>query len=485
LTSDGKVRYSGTTQEHFLMGTGSILVGRNTATYRVWDAMRSLDYLQSRPDVDPVRIGMTGCSGGGTLTSYVMALDDRVSCAAPACYLTTFRRLIDTIGPQDAEQNIFGQIRFGLDHPDYVILRAPKPTLISSTSRDFFDIQGSWETLRQSKRLYARLGAAERVDLVEADGEHGVQPANLAAISQWFGRWLVKNDAPSILTDFSQYETLPESDLLCTENGQVLRLAGEKSVYQLNAEYAQTLVQRRQDGWNKLDRDQRMALVGKTAGIRSPTDIPKTTSTRAGKVVREKYHIDKLVMHPDSGVPLPALTFHPKDPSEAAYLYVHDGGKEADGAIGGPIEKLVERDFVVVSIDLRGQGETASGKPDAMLGDWKTFYLAYLMGQSVVGAHAEDILAAAQWVADYQSEKPREIHLVAVGKTCVAALHAAAMNPHRFTSITLKDGPGSWSSMLGNPEASRSLTTSVHGALFYYDLDELRQCAGEEKILRE
>ena len=55
-----------------------------------------------------------------------MALDDRVVCAAPACYLTTMRRLIETIGPQDAEQNVFGQVAFGLDQPDYVMMRAPR-----------------------------------------------------------------------------------------------------------------------------------------------------------------------------------------------------------------------------------------------------------------------------------------------------------------------------------------------------------------------
>ncbi len=190
LDADGKPQFEGTTTEHFLVGVGSILVGRNTARYRVWDAMRAIDYLSSRTEVDPQRIGFTGCSGGGTVTSYVMALDDRVACAAPACYLTTFRHLIDSIGPQDAEQNIFGQIAFGLDHPDYVLLRAPRPTLISSTTGDFFSIAGAWENYRQAKRVYARLGFPEKVDLVEVEGPHGVHPQNLAAIAQWMKRWL-------------------------------------------------------------------------------------------------------------------------------------------------------------------------------------------------------------------------------------------------------------------------------------------------------
>ena len=202
LTADGKPQFTSTTQEHTLIGVGSILVGGNTARYRVWDGMRAIDYLASRPDIDAKRIGFTGCSGGGTLTSYVMALDDRVACAAPSCYLTTFRRLIETIGPQDAEQNIFGQIALGLDQPDYVLLRAPRPTLISSTTGDFFDIQGTWDNYRQAKRIFGRLGYPERVDLVEAEGGHGVQPANLIGITRWMRRWLLgKDDAVALGTD--------------------------------------------------------------------------------------------------------------------------------------------------------------------------------------------------------------------------------------------------------------------------------------------
>ena len=469
LTSDGKPQFSGTTTEHTMIGAGSILVGRNTATYRVWDAIRTIDYLETRPEIDAKRIGMTGCSGGGTLTSYVMALDDRISCAAPACYLTTFRRLIDTLGPQDAEQNIFGQIAIGLDQPDYVLMRAPRPTLISSTTGDFFDISGSWDNLRQAKLLYGRLGAPERVDLVEAEGGHGVQPTNLAAIAQWMQRWLVGKDSPVPVVDFKTFDVLPESELLCTDRGQVLLLPGERSVFDLNAELEKSLAQNR----TQSNRDQLLDDVRRLAGIRPLDQQPKPSSNKAGKVQREGYHIDKLVMHTDSGIPMPALTFHPQDPDESAYLYVHDSGKAADGAVGGPIEKIVKDGLVVVSVDLRGQGETGSGKPDGQLGDAKSFFLAYLLGQSIVGAHTEDILAAGQWVANYKSTKPREVHLIAVGRVGVAALHAAALNPKLFTSVTLKDCPKTWSTIPGEPAQSRWLTTTVHGALAAYDLTDL------------
>ena len=271
LTKEGQPQFSGTTTEHTLIGVGSILVGTNTARYRVWDAMRAIDYVQSRPELDAQRIGFTGCSGGGTLTSYVMALDDRVSVAAPACYLTTFRRLLETLGPQDAEQNIFGQLAAGLDQPDYVLLRAPRPTLISSTTGDFFDIGGSWDNYRQAKRVYARLGFPERVDLIEAEGGHGVQPANLLAIARWMRRWLLnKDDAVAV----EPIVTRTEDELRCTDKGQVLLLAGERSVFDLNVEREQALAQKRRAFWEKASQAEALEAVRKTIGVRPIAELP-------------------------------------------------------------------------------------------------------------------------------------------------------------------------------------------------------------------
>lgn len=478
LNATGKPLHDGTTSEHFMVGTGSILVGRNTATYRIWDAMRAIDYLQSRDDIDPSLIGMTGCSGGGTLTSYVMALDDRVTCAAPACYLTTFTRLLETIGPQDAEQNIFGQIALGIDHPDYVLLRSPKPTLISSTTSDFFDISGSWDTFRQSKAVYTRMGFPERVDLVEAEGTHGVQPENLAAIAQWMQRWLIGKDAPVQVVPFSEFNILSEAELLCTQHGQVLTLPGERSVFDLNAERDVELAKQRTQKWGQLSHDQSLAVICKTLGINSPANEPPKFES-VGKVQREGYHIDKFIIHAMSGVPIPALLFQPEKSNESLYLYVHDLGKEIDSAPGGAIEKLVKQGFAVLAIDMRGQGETASGKPDSLLGDWKTYFTAYLLGESVVGAHAEDILSSARWAASNQT---RQVHLIAHGKSGVAALHAAALDTKLFKTVTLHDSPQAWSSVVGSVKLAPLLTTAVHGALQEYDLPYLLPLIGNDKI---
>ena len=480
LTEAGAPQFSGTTTEHFLMGVGSILVGRNTATYRAWDAMRAIDYLQSRPEIDPRRIGMTGCSGGGTMTSYVMALDDRVTCAAPACYLTTMRRLVETIGPQDAEQNIFGQIAGGLDQPDYVLLRAPRPTLISATTGDFFDIRGTWDNYRQAKRLYGRLGLPEHVDLVEVEGEHGVQPRNLATIVRWMRRHLLNRDD---VVPIREYEVRTPEELLCTEQGQVLRLPGERSVFDLNARHARELAERREAQRKNESPEALRERVRRTAGLRPAADFQPPKFEDLGRVRGETYHVDKLVLKTE-GVVLPGLTFHPPSPQDDAYLYLHDDGKTGDAAPGGPIEKLVGDGFAVVAVDLSGQGETGAGKRDPLIGDYRTYYLAYLLGKSLVGLRADDALAAAHFVAYYQkpADAPRRVHLVGVGQSGIVALHAAAMRPEWFASVTLRNTPREWSSLVGRSVPAGLLEGTVHGALREYDLPDLVRLIGPDKV---
>ena len=484
LDDKGQPKYSSTTTEHFLMGVGSTLVGRNTATYRIWDGMRSIDYLVSRPEIDPARIGYTGCSGGGTLTSYVMALDDRVTCAAPACYLTTFRRLIETIGPQDAEQNIFGQIAYGLDHPDYVLMRAPRPTLTSATTGDFFDYQGAWDNYRQSKRIYGRLGFPERVDLVEIEGNHGVQPQNLATIAHWMKRWLLDVDKAVSIAELT---TRPPADLLCTDSGQVLALSGERSVFDLNAEHETQLAKQRLQHW-KAESPAAMAdKIRQQAGVRKKEDLKPARFEDIGRVQRGEYHIDRLVLRTDSGVPLPGLTFHPVSPQDDAYLYLHDNGKLGDSEADGPIEQLVNDGYAVVSVDLRGQGETASGSRSELLTDWKTYYLAYLLGKPLLGLRVEDAMSAGHFVAYYQKpkDKPRQVHLVGVGQAGIIALHAAALRPELFASVTLRDTPRDWSSLVEQSVPSGQLDSVVHGALEVYDIPDLVRLIGEDKVTFE
>ncbi len=335
-------------------------------------------------------------------------------------------------------------------------------------------------TARQSE-FTRGLAFPERVDLVEVEGEHGVQPQNLATIAHWMKRWLLGRDEPVPVAELS---VRPESELLCTESGQVLKLPGERSVFDLNAAYAAELTAKRQELWKSTSRDVMVARIRELLGVRPNSERKPPKWQDLGRVQREKYHIDKLLLSTDSGIPLPALTFHPPSPVDDAYLYLHDEGKLGDAGADGPIEKIMEDGYAVVTVDLRGQGETAVGQRDALLTDWKTYFLGYLLGQPLVGMRVEDALAAADFVAYYERERtnPRGVHLVGVGQAGVVALHAAALHPELFTSVTLRGTPHDWTSVVGQSVPAGQLDGTVHGALEVYDLPDLVRLAGEDKV---
>lgn len=472
LGADGKPIITSSTMGHNMAGVGAILLGRNTATYRVWDGIRAIDYLCSRPEVDPKRIGCTGISGGGTMTSYLMALDDRIQAAAPGCYLTTFRRLLETIGPQDAEQTIFGQIQFGMDHPDYTLMRAAKPTLIMTATGDYFDITGAWQNFRQAKRWYGHLGFPERVDLIEVAGGHGFPEEMRVAATRWMRRWLLKIDDAVAETEFP---VAKDEDVWCTPKGEVMLLDGARSVYDLNAELEEELAQHRHRIWQGRDKAKALEDVRRISGIGT---APAAAWEKIGDIQRDGYHIDKILLRPETGLALPGLLFVPKTEQGDAYLYLHADGKHADSGPGGPIEKLVRDGHLVLAVDLSGIGETMpTGKHSYgsyLPPDWREATIAYLLGRSLLAMRAEEIQASARSLAAYQRPGvPHPVHLMSVGRVGPPALHAAALEPGLFTSVTLRNSLVSWSNVVRTPQSKNQFVNLVHGALGVYDLPDL------------
>jgi len=152
------------------------------ARYRIWDGIRGIDYLVSRKDVDPTRIGCTGCSGGGTLTTYISALDERVKVAAPSCYMNSWQALLAGPGPQDAEQSFPNFLSEGLNIADYTELFAPKPWLSLSTIDDFFPLEGARQAYQESKRIYEIYGAGAKLEWFVGPGGHGVPKSSREAM---------------------------------------------------------------------------------------------------------------------------------------------------------------------------------------------------------------------------------------------------------------------------------------------------------------
>jgi dienelactone hydrolase/pimeloyl-ACP methyl ester carboxylesterase len=438
------------TIEHTHVGVGALLVGWSAATYRIWDGIRSLDYLASRPEVDPARLGCTGNSGGGTLTAYLMALDDRIRAAAPSCYITSLERLFATIGPQDAEQNITGQVAFGMEHADYVTLRAPRPTIMLIGTRDYFDAGGAWTTFREAKRAYGILGHGERVDLFEYDDQHGFSKPRREAALRWMRRWLQGIDDAPFEPDFP---VAKDEELQCTPTGQVLRDLGGRSAFDFTAERARELAARRP----RLEGDRLREEVARRIGLGDPPRAAAWEPRGEGRGVWKT----------DPGILVPAVVSAGGSPEGPVILFLHGEGKEK-AAVEPEAAAGARR---VVAADLRGLGETAppsrAGEWERYFGpEWRESFLAIHLDRSLLGLRVRDILSI---VRALEGER---VHVVATGAAVPVALHAAALEP-RIECLTLEKGVLSWSAIAQTPVSVRQLPHAVPGALEAYDLADL------------
>jgi cephalosporin-C deacetylase-like acetyl esterase len=457
----GNPAIKGSTSEHTMCGIGALLVGRSTASYRIWDGIRSIDYLVSRPEVDAEKIGCSGCSGGGTLTSYLMALDDRIGAAAPSCYITSLERLFATIGPQDAEQNITGQVAFGLDHADYIFLRAPKPTLILASTKDFFDIKGTWDTFREAKRVYTKLGFPERVEIIEADAGHGYGKTHREAMARFFSRWLRGEDRVIVEPDFPIEK---DADLQCTRSGQVLEDLKGKSVFDLNAALADELAMIR--AAKKWTPDWRSEFRDTVQQFALPDSLPVMHYVEADSVSRNGYEIKKGAFQPNAGLPLPALTLVPKaEKAGPLVVCVHDQGAAAVAAPEGLFDKFAEGGRRTLAIDLRGYGETAPGlaAPDKVpqFGvEFKESFLSLHLNEPLLAQRVADLLG----VINGAGSREKGVELFGFGAASPVVLHAAAIND-RVKAVTIDGGLVSWDNVIRTPISHNQLVNVIPGIL--------------------
>ncbi|MBN2475816.1 MAG: acetylxylan esterase [Pirellulales bacterium] len=474
---------------HNMVGVGSILLGRNTARFEIYDGMRVIDYLQSRDDVATERIGCSGNSGGGTQTAYLMALDERIVAAAPSCYICgLFGRLLEHNGAQDAEQNIFGQLALGMDHADYCMMRAPRPTLLCTATNDYFNIEDAWNSFRAAKRLYSRLGYGERMCLVETDQPHGFSLRLREASVRWMCRWLDGRD--QAIFEPEDLDVPAKEDLQCTPGGEVMLLPGARSVYDLNRDCGRELAETRKRLWSETPPPQMLRRVAEMAGVRRPGDLPQPRVENLGTVERPDCRIERIVIRPEDGIFLPALLFLPKDRAvTAGVVYVHEDGKAADAAPGGAIDALVRAGKAVLAVDLRGTGETQRlgqkyFNPGLHGPDGQDYYIAYHLGRSYVGMRVEDLLVCARWLA----KKPGGdggVELVSVGYLGSSALHAAALEPELFASVKLVRPLVSWANVVELGYSKNRLVDTVHGALCVYDLPDLARVVGEKLTIED
>ena len=459
------------TTEHTIGGLQTLLVGDPLARYTIWDGIRALDYLLSRPEVDGKRVGVTGNSGGGTHTSYLASLDDRFAAAAPSCYLTNWRRLLETIGPQDAEQCIPPSISEGLDHPDFVLSFAPKPFLMLTAVRDFFSIAGARETYSEAARVYDSLGVADRFGKFEADDGHGyTKPRRLAAY-RFFGKHLLGAEDTE---GEPPVRILLEEELWATSTGQVVTaFPKEETVHSLNLK--------------------RLAQVrGQTPNLDSlrkvlsyaPLSTPVSARTY-GTLERDGYRIEKLTFDSEPGILVPALLYLPSESGrKPGVVLAHGQGKAAGHSIA---DQLARDGKVVLSVDLRGLGETRAFDDEngsdwpRYFGDYRSAMTALLTGKPLAGMRTEDVVRAIDLLRSRPEVDTASLLAYGVDSAAVPVLFAAALD-NRIASVVLERMVVSYETVARQRISRGQWENAITGVLRHFDLPGIARLVAPRQV---
>ena len=459
---------------HNRFGVNALLLGRSMAQMRIWDGMRAIDYLQSRPDIKPDRIGYMGNSGGGTMTSLIMAVEPRVAAAAPSCYLTSIREVVDHIGPQDAEQCIFGQLAFGLNHASFVLMQG-QPVRMHCCHNDAFPFMGSRQTYRTVAETVANLGlGTDRYGMTDVPGPHGWKESTRASSVLWMRRWLM-DDATALPIDVADCcrldvgfnlakvdHGLDKPDYNVTPNGMVSELPGFRSIYELLKDDLKKAREGRAPARPQAE------TVRRLAGIRPLGDI-KVAAVEIARQETDGLTVVKTAFQFEGGLLVPTVTLAPQGATKPPVLLVGDAGR---GAFLGCVEELLAQGTPVMVADLIGAGEIGTAKhvfykaPNA---DEEIAVLYYMLGKSLVGVRAEELLVLARHLKGAFGKAPI---LEASGRMAIPAAHARAVAPELVAGVEVSNAPASWTEVV-EQSLIYPYANAINGALLHYDWVDL------------
>jgi dienelactone hydrolase len=169
--------------------------GFTPAGVECWNAIRGIDYLQSRPDVDPERIGATGISGGGAATFWISAADERVKASAPVSGMSDLTWYVGEDGVNGHCDCMFLYNNYRWHWTSIAALVAPRPLLFVNSDDDkIFPMPANERIISRLERLYSKFGASDKVDAMVSVGGHAYRTDLRRAIFEFFNRTL-KNDA--------------------------------------------------------------------------------------------------------------------------------------------------------------------------------------------------------------------------------------------------------------------------------------------------
>jgi len=410
--------------------------GYTPAGTEVWNAMRALDYLESRPDVDRERMGVTGLSGGGVISWCLGAADERVKVVVPVCQSGSIEHVVVDRATDGHCDCAFWINYYRWCWPDLGALIAPRAFLIASGSEDvLWRPYGYRDAAHRIRHQYAALGVPEKFDLVEDLAPHGYTPRLRKAIFSWFHRHLKDDPAPveEDVTDFVE----PEENLL---------VFGGKRPENDRMREIDTLLVRRADppavddpaGWRAHQEAALRRLRELTfRHIPNPAD-PRLREWRADGSDKGGTVFTTGVFDTSDGLTLRVRTARPGEaawpvptvafaiPAEARHTFTG----------GGPSRPALPPGFATAAVEVRNTGITSVG-PGYL---WTLRRVYPLLGQTLPERQVYDLLCGVELVRREARTGP--VALYGQGATAVLAIYAALLDP-QVPEVLLADPPES------------------------------------------
>lgn len=446
--------------------------GYTPAGVEAWNGIRALDYLETRPEVDAKRFGITGRSGGGAYSWWVAALDDRIAAAVPVAGITSLQNYV-VDGCVDGHCDCMFMVNtYRWDFPLVAALVAPRPLLISNTDKDsLFPLEGVVDVHARTRRIYRLLGAEDRLGLQITEGPHKDTQELHTHAFRWFNRFLRDTDEliripaekvfpPQALRVFDQ---LPQDERVTTIHESFVpakdpRVWPESStaVEAERATVTAELAAKTFGGWP-------------TADETVPLEVAADFHFTADGVRVRGFHFDS-----EPGVRLPLYVLDilgkedvapgekPAEQAPAIELVVLNqadwddvaaGLREAASRAGesaakpqpaaSPWRDLIGRDRpsearTVVYFPPRGIGPTAWGGDERTRTQIRRRFM--LLGQTEGGMRVWDIRRAMGALAGIDGLSASDLQMRASGEAAVLSLHAALFEP-RVKALTLSQMP--------------------------------------------
>jgi cephalosporin-C deacetylase-like acetyl esterase len=469
------------TYEHSMPGQVLLMMGEDLTHYRIWDGMRAIDYLETRPEVDKAKIACAGHSGGGTLTLFISALDQRVKCAVVNEGGTGHRWPLDIrpgsrVGPSDVEQNLFPAAVHGADLCDLHVAIAPRPLM--AMIEDYnprFD-----RAAEHIRTRYQQLGVPEKFATEQATDPHAWTPKLRIAATDWLSRWMYGRPGPKSEPDFEIER--PET-LYCTPNGSLRYSQQGDSIFSIILKKQATLPPK----GTRVTPSQIKDLLRYRNYDGSLDPRVKVTTQRKG------YSIEKLEFLSEPGIAIPAWVFRPDSRREAypAHLFVNEAGKQADGMEFGLYERLARSGNLVVAVDVRGIGETrpphesSSSRMNEFshLFDVETAmaYMAWFMDESLFGMRVQDVVRSVDYLLSRPDVAKDNWKLTGKGAGALWALYAAALDT-RIQDCTCERGLISYASLARTDRYLHNASVFVRDVLKHFDLPQVAAAVSNRRL---